>query len=184
MTFLYDLILWTYPRKFRHAYEREMRLAFRDLLHDPSVGRMMLAGIMLRDLANGLARPERLPSSVLAARSLIYGLIIVAFLIAAQLLQPGVYLGFPVPVIAFIFAAFWGARTTGTFAGGMWACVIIGVVSSTMVLWDKLFFGIFPFPDAWSLASGMLMAAGFCVVLGIIGSVAGTAVNRGRATRV
>ena len=163
-----------------------MRLVFRDLLHDPSVGGMQLAEIMLRDLANGLAWPERLPSRSLAARSVMFGLIIVAFSITAQVWHPGDYLGVsivPVPFLAFIAAGFWGARTTGTFAGGIWVCLIIGLVSSTMVLWDKLLFGIFPFYDAWSFAMSMVMAAGFCIVPGIIGSIAGASTSPGRATR-
>jgi hypothetical protein len=184
---LYELILRTYPVGFRHAYEHEMRLVFRDLLHDPSVGGLQLAGIMLRDLANGLARPERLPSRALVARSAMYGLIVVAFSIGAQVLHPGAYLGVsmvPVPFIAFIAAGFWGARTTGAFSGGMWTCLVIGVVASTMMLWDKLLFGIFPFYDAWSFALSMLMLAGFCIVPGVIGSIAGTATNPGRETTV
>jgi hypothetical protein len=142
---------------------------------------------MVRDLAHGLARPERLPSRALVVRSSMYGLIIIAFSLAAQGLHPGAYIGVsvtPVPFIAFTAAGFWGARRTDTFTGGMWTCLIIGLVSSTTVLWDKLLFGIFPFYDAWSFLLGLLMAAGFCIVPGIIGSIAGAAASRDRATRV
>ena len=71
----------------------------------------------------------------------------------------------------------------GTFAGGMWTCLVIGLVASTTVFWDKILFGIFPFYDAWSFALGMLMEAGFCIGPGIIGSIAGAATNPDRATR-
>ena len=116
-----------------------------------------------------------------------YGLIIIAFSLAAQTLNPGAYIGMsvtPVPFIAFTAAGFWGARATGMFAGGMWTCLIIGLVSSTTVLWDKVLFGVFPFYDAWSFVLAMLIAAGFCIVPGTIGSIAGAATSRGRATRV
>jgi hypothetical protein len=182
---LYGLILFVYPRTFRDQYEHEMRVVFRDLLCDPSVGGLQLAAIMLRDLTHGLARLERLPPRSLAARSAIYGLLIVAFSIAAQVLHPGSYLGVsvvPVPFVAFIAAGFCGARTTGTFTGGMWTCLVIGLVASTTVLWDKVLFGIFPFYDAWSFALSILMMAGFCIGPGIIGSIAGSATSRDPAS--
>ena len=186
MTFLYEVILRAYPRAFRDAYQEEMRHVFSDLLHDPQVGRAQLARLMLRDLLRGIASPDRLPSRALVARSAAYGLLIVAFSIAARALHAGQDLGFsltPVPFIAYLPAAFWGARTTGTFSGGMWTCIVMGLVSSTMVLWDKLLFNTFPFYDAWSFALTMSMAAGLCIVPALIGSTAGAASSRGRATR-
>lgn len=181
---LYRLILLTYPREFRNAYENEMRLLFRELLHDPTVGRMQLAGLMLRDLANGIARAERLPSRQLIRRSALYGLLVVGFAIAGGAFHPGLDAGFsviPIPFLAYIPAAFWGARMTGRFSDGMWVCVVMGAVSSTMVLWDKLLFNDFPFNDAWSFALSMLMAAGFCIVPAMIGSVAGATSSQVRA---
>ena len=186
MTLLYELVLLAYPRRVREAYGAEMRLVFRDLLRDPGVGRIQLAGMMLRDLAHGVMQPEHLPSRRLVAESAMFGLIVVAFAIAARALHPGVYLGFsiaPIPFIAYLPAAFWGARRSGTFSGGVWVCLIMGLVSSTTVLWDRLLFGTFPFYDAWSFALGMLMAAGLCILPALVGSAAGAVSSPGRAPR-
>lgn len=159
---------------------------FRELVHDPNIGWMQLAGLMLRDLANGITRPERLPSRQLVFRSAMYGLVIVCFAIAARLFHPGNYLGvsvIPIPFLAYIPAAFWGARISGRFSGGIWVCVVMGAVSSTMVLWDKLLFNNFPFYDAMSFIFSMLIGAAFCVVPAMIGSVAGVASSQVRAPR-
>jgi hypothetical protein len=183
---LYGLILLTYPRAFRDTYENDLRLLFRELLHDPDVGRMQLMGLMLRDLGRGIASPERLPSRELIVRSAIYGMLTVGFAIAARAFHPGLYLGFsvvPIPFIAYIPAAFWGARIAGTFSDGMWVCVVMGLVSSTMVLWDKLLFNNFPFYDTWSFALSMLMVAAFCIVPAMIGAAAGSASSPVRAPR-
>jgi hypothetical protein len=183
---LYGLILLTYPREFRDAYEDDMRLVFRELLRDSSVGRMKLAGLMLRDLANGIASAERLPSRRLVVRSAMFGLLTVGFAVAAGAFHPGLDLGFsvlPIPFIAYIPAAFWGARIAGRFSDGMWVCLVMGLVSSTTVLWDKLLFNNFPFYDAGSFALTMLMAAGFCIVPAIIGATAGSVASPVRAPR-
>jgi hypothetical protein len=183
---LYGLILLTYPREFRNAYENEMRLVFRELLNDPTVGWMQLMGLMLRDLGPGIASPERVPSRELVVRSAMYGLLVVGFAIVARAFHPGLYVGFSVvsiPFIAYIPAAFWGARMTGRFSDGMWVCVVMGLVSSTMVLWDKLLFNNFPFYDAMSFIFSMLMGAAFCIVPAMIGSVAGAASSPVRAPR-
>jgi hypothetical protein len=57
----------------------------------------------------------------------------------------------------------------------MWFAAIMGAVASSMVLWDKVFFGAFPFYDVFSFALAMLMQAGFCIAPAIIGSIAGAA---------
>ena len=183
---LYGLVMMSYPRAFRRQYETDMRVLFRELLRDPEVGRLQLAGMMLRDLGNGAARPEHFPSRRQAAQSAAFGLSIVVFSIAAQLFHPGAYLGVslvPVPFIAFIAAAFWGARRTRSFAGGMWVAVIIGVVASTMVLWDWLLFASFPFYDVYSFVLAMLMVAGFCLGPAIIGAIAGALTLSGAGSR-
>jgi hypothetical protein len=175
---LYGLVLLTYPRSFRRQYEHEMRLVFRDLLHDKGFSRWQLAQAVMADLVAGITARARLPTADLVKTSVFYGLLIVAFSMAARAWHPGQYLGVPmtsVPFLVFIFAGFWGARRTRSFAGGMWVAVIIGAVSSTMVLWDKLLFDDFPFPDLYTFSMSMLLTIGFCVGPAILGSIAGAA---------
>jgi len=175
---LYGLVLLAYPRQFRATYENEMRLVFRDLLRDESVSRWALARLMAVDLIAGLGRRERLPSGDLVKHSLLYGLFIVASSIAAEAWHPGLYVGVPlvsVPFVLFIPAAFWGARRARSFAGGMWVAAIMGAVSSTMVAWNWLLFGSFPFYDAVSFVLAMALMAAFCLGPAVIGAIAGAA---------
>ena len=184
MRVLYELILRAYPRAFRDECGDQLRSVFSDLLRDPHLSRSQLAALMLRDLANGLGRPEHRPSRDIVSQSVLFGLIIVAFSIAARAWHPGQYLGFsivPIPFIAYVPAAFWGARRSASFAGGIWVCVIMGAVSSTMVLWDWLLFGAFPFPDAYTFGMAMLMGVGFCIAPAAIGSIAGSVTAGSRA---
>lgn len=175
---LYGLVLLAYPRAFRSRYEHEMRLVFRDLLHDEDFSRRRLARVMIADLVAGLTTPERLPSRDLVTTGVLYGTLIVAFSLAARAWHPGLYLGVPlvpVPFLAFTFAGFWGARRTRSVAGGMWVAVIMGAVASSMVLWDKLLFNNFPFPDLYMFSLSMLMGVALCIGPAIIGSIAGAA---------
>ncbi len=175
---LYGFVLLAYPRPFRARYENEMRLVFRDLLADQNISRRHIARLMAVDLIAGLTLPERLPRADLVKTSVLYGLLIVAISIASQAWHPGLYIGVPVvavPFLLFLPAAFWGARSTRSFAGGIWVAVIMGGVSSTMVAWDWLLFGLFPFYDVLSLTLAMVMTAGFCIGPAIIGAIAGVA---------
>jgi len=175
---LYGLVMLTYPRAFRLQYETEMRLVFRELLNDRDVSRWQIVRMMVVDAIAGLVRPERIPSSDAVKHGVLFGLMTVAFSIAAQAWHPGAYVGVPlvpVPFLAFLFAAFWGARRTRSFGGGMTVALVMGAISSTMLLWDKLLFGLFPFYSVYDFALNFAMVASFCLVPGLIGAIAGTA---------
>ena len=175
---LYGLVLLTYPRSFRDAYEHEMRMVFRDLLRDDTVSRWRLLRLAAGDLVAGGTRPEHLPSRELVTESVLFGLVIVVFCILAQEWHPGAYLGFsmvPVPFIAYIPAAFWGSRRTRSFAGGMWVAAIVGLVSSCTIFLDWLLFGLFPFYSFHDFFLAMLLTAAFCLGPAVVGAIAGAA---------
>jgi len=178
---LYGLILLAYTRRFRERHEHEMRLVFRELLHDASYSRARLVRLVLIDLVNGLRSPDRLPSRDLVLWSGFFGVLIVVFSISAQIFHPGRYLGFPVvaaPFVAFIGAGFWGSRRTHSIAGGMCTCLVIGLVASSMLLWDKLLFGFWYYPDSFSFVMSIAMQAAFCLLPGLVGALIGAALPR------
>lgn len=183
---LYGLVFLVYPKSFRDTYEHEMRRVFRELLHDGETSRPRLIRMAAGDLVAGILRPEHLPTRDMVEKSVLYGLLIVAFSIAALALHPGASIDLaliPVPFIAFIPAAFWGSRRSASFAGGIWVALIVGTVSSSTVFFDWMLFGSFPFNSLYDFVLAMLLAAAFCLGPAVIGAVAGAATASGREIR-
>lgn len=167
---IYGLVVALYPRTFRERYGPAMRLVMRDLLDDPEMPawrvwlRVLgdLPGSILHEhLANligGLAMTrDRFLSGALVRNGAMFGCVILLIWISFRsfhlfasgtsgpqspqgLGQVQDFVRLLAPWLMFAPAGYVGARTAGTFSGGIKAGLVTGVIAALTIPGDYLLF--------------------------------------------
>jgi hypothetical protein len=173
---MYALVLTSYPKAFRNEFGAEMKLTFQDLAQEPEIGSFDLACRTFQDLCGGVAMlRDRRPNMTVVRWSAVFGSVVLALWIAGRTLHPGLYLGVPLvatPFVLFVVVGYVGGHITKSFAGGLGAAFLTGLISAISVPGDYLLFGSFPFYDVSSFVLAIAMTAAFCLVPAAIGSFA------------
>jgi hypothetical protein len=170
----YSLLLTVYPKPFRDEFGAEMRLLFRDLTQDPTIHPLDLAWRTFQDICGGVAMlRDRKPNITVVRWSVLFGCAVLMMWITGRTLHPGLYVGIPLvatPFLLFVLVGYIGGRITKTFAGGLGAGFLTGLISAITVPGDFVLFHSFPFYGAVSFALSMAMVAAFCMLPAAAGS--------------
>jgi hypothetical protein len=198
---VYGLVVALYPRAFRERHGPAMRLVFRDLLDDPEISAWRiwlsvlgdLRGSVLHEhLANlmgGLSMTrERFLSSALVRSGAMFGcavlLIWITFrsfhLFGGGASSPQGWdvvrdnLRLAAPWLLFVSAGYVGARTSGTFSGGIRAGLVAGAIAALTIPGDYVLFhreipgGVVP--TAFVLLASSAVAMFFAAVGAALGT--------------
>jgi hypothetical protein len=144
-----------------------MKLLFGDLLNDPTVTRRRMWSIVVGDLAN--------VTSGLRVGAL-FGFLVVLVWLANRSIDvgardPGTAIPLGLIALLFVGVGFAGARTSGTFSGGIGTGFTAGLISALTVPGDYLLFGIFPFYDIAAFVFTMTISAAVVMLLAAAGAL-------------
>jgi FtsH-binding integral membrane protein len=174
---LYGLVVAIYPRRLRKEYGADMKLVFNDLLEDPNMSRRRTWSIVLSDIVDLIGGLWLGP---------LFGFLVVLiwWVVRSDIYPFDPNLGLVLIAALFVAAGFTGTRRSGSFAGGMGAGFVAGLISAITVPGDYWLFGTFPFYDAISFVGTMAISAAVVMLLVTIGSELATfKTHRGRMRR-
>jgi len=206
----YSLVVALYPRNFRERYGAAMNLVFQDLLQDPDISAWRLWVSVLRDLPSSFLREhfaslagglsttrQRLPSSALLRHGAVFGCAIVVtwitfrsfHLFGGHEVSPEGwakvrdFLRLLSPWLLFAPAGYVGARTTGTFGGGIKAGIVAGLIALLTLPGDYLLFHHLVPGGIASTTLTLIAAAAVALLFAACGAGLATLTHRSETNR-